>query len=257
MTSTPSPAEPTLVFGTDLAGRHSSESATLATNLYDAGVGTASGETGYAYAIPYMNSTCELLAPDVIRNYVDPFIARAKGTAQQKYHVARFACEATAHSDEVMARMFADVPANVRLPALWNRILQADAPARLLLFDPGAHMKAAAWQDQLQRYIDLNAPLWGSAGVEVVSFGAARVVVANDVACKRIGVTHRVVGLNEAFFGKNAALAAEARAVWASTHLLSIFDFDQTGQPSQIRILGAAQRGGLAIDQINAKDVDG
>ena len=164
-----------------------------------------------------MNSTCELLAPDVIRNYVDPFIARAKGTPQQKYHVARLACEATAHSDEVMARIFADVPANVRLPALWNRILQADAPARLLLFDPGAHMKAAAWQDQLQCYI----------------------------------------GLNEAFFGKNTALAAAARAVWASTHLLSIFDFDQTGQPSQIRILGAAQRGGLAIDQINAKDVDG
>ena len=155
-----------------------------------------------------------------------------------------------------MARLFAKAPSNVRIPALWNRVLDQNSPARLLLFDPGAHMKSEPWQKELKRYIDLNAPLWGGADVEVVSVGAARAVVANDIACKKLGLTHRVVGYNEAFFGNNAVLAAEARAVWASTHLLSVFDFDQTGQPGQIRILGAAQRGGLTVDQINVKEVD-
>jgi len=62
-----------------------------------------------------------------------------------------------------------------------------------------------------------------------------------------------VIGASEAYYGRNAQLAAEHRAVWYSTHMLSIFDFDMTAQPQQIRLMTGATRGGLLVDQIDAK----
>ena len=112
-------------------------------------------------------------------------------------------------------------------------------------------MKDEAWQDRLSQYLSLNAPLWDAPSIEMVSVGTAREVVANDVCAKRLELKHRIFGPNEDYYGSNAEMAAENKAIWYTTHVLCIFDFELTGQPKQIRIMSAAARNGLMVDQID------
>lgn len=246
-------AEPIYVFGTDIAGRHAQESAATAVRLYGAEAGKGAGASGSSYAIPYRNSEQMLLPLTVIRNYLDDLFKHAAALPGSLFHVARFGCEPGAYKDAELADLFRRAPGNVILPGLWARLLDPKLPARLLIFDPGAHMKDPAWQDQLRRYLALNVPLWNTPGIELVSVGDARAVVANDLAARQLKLKHRVIGANEERYGRNAQLTAEYRAVWYATHVLSIFDFDLTAQPQQIRIMTAATRGGLVVDQLDAK----
>ena len=66
----------------------------------------------------------------------------------------------------------------------------------------------------------------------------------------------RIIGANDSFFGRDAVLAVEAKAVWYATHFLSLCDFDQTAQPSTIRVTGSAVSGGLHLDQIDVNADD-
>ncbi len=244
--------EPVLVFGTDLAGRHENDTAATAVRLYRAEADKGSGPTGHAWAIPYRNSAQELLSLEIIANYVGAFCRQAQGKPDIGFVIARFGCESGAYSDQHMARLFAKAPPNCVLPGLWRRALDARQPARLIVFDPAGLLKDPRWQDRLGRHLALNAPLWNAPAVELVSIGAARSIVANDLAAKRLGLKHRIFTPNAEFFGQNAQVAAEHRAAHYATHLLCISDFEQTAQPHQIRIIGAATRAGLHIDQLDA-----
>lgn len=246
------PTEPVFVFGTDLAGAHKNESAAFAVERHGAAPAKGSGASGDAYAIPYRNSKNQLLEPQVIGNYVESFFGYARTQPELSFRVARFGCESGAHSDDTMARLFAAHPSNCQLPGVWQRLLAPDMPARVLLFDPGAHMKEAVWQQHLQKFLDLNVPLWGVPDVELVSVGIARAIVANDMAARKLKLKHRIIGTNEAYYGRHAPVVAEARALWYCTHVISIMDFEQTAQPQQIRVMSAATRSGLQIEQVDA-----
>lgn len=252
-----STAEPILVFGSDLAGRHDSESAALAFQYYGAQSSCTSGPSGQSYAVPYRDSAGALLRPQVIENYLDTLFRYAAERPRQQFQIARMACEQGAHGDAIMARLFKSAPRNCLLPGVWSAQLDPQQPARLLVVDAGAHLLDAGWQKRLQRYLDINSPLWNARGVELVSIGGnARMVVANDVAAKQLGLKHRVIGPNERAHGRSAVAIAEYKAIVYSTHFLGISDFEQTAQPQQIRILSAATRGGLVIDQFDAGHVD-
>ena len=247
-------SEPIHVFGTDLAGRHDLPSAAFALRLHGAQLGKASGASGNAYAIPYRGTGCELLPLKVIGNYVRGFLTYAAQRRQDAFQIARFACEPDAYEDAKLAVQFATAPPNCHLPGVWQRCLDRKMPARLLLFDPSGCLKDAAWHERVRQYLDLNVPLWNVPQVEVVSVGAARSVVANDGMARSLGLKHRIIGANDGYFGRDAVLAAEAKAVWYATHFLALCDFEKTSQSGQIRITATAMRGGLHIDQINVND---
>ena len=244
-------SEPIYVFGSDLAGKHDHDTAAFAARVHGAEQGTGSGLSGNAYAIPYRSSERNLLPVDVIKNYIDSFFTYAEEHADTQFQIARFGCESGAHDDDLIARLFGQAPKNCQLPGLWLRIVDSKQPARLLVFDPGAHMKDEAWQDRLKQYLSLNTPLWDVPSIEMVSIGTAREVVANDVCAKRFELKHRIFGPNEAYYGTNAQTAAENKTIWYATHVLCIFDFELTGQPNQIRLMSAAARNGLLVDQID------
>ncbi len=249
-------AEPVFVFGTDTAGKHAQETAAIAVRLFGAQAGTGSGQVGNSYAIPCRNSEQSLLPLAVIRNYLDGLFRHAADRPDTVFQISRFGCEVGGYQDAEMADQFRRAPDNVHLPGTWSRVLEPKQPVRLLLFDPGAHLKEPDWQEQLRRYLDLNVPLWNAPSVELVSVGAARTIVANDLAAKQLKLKHRVISADDQRYGRNAQLTAEYRAVWYSTHVLSIFDFDQTAQPQQIRIMTTATRGGLLVDQLDSKLMD-
>jgi len=244
--------EPVFVFGSDLAGRLAGETAGLARRWHGAARGTTSGPSGNAFAIACRNSRGALLPLAVIRNYVEPFLEHARQRPELRFHVSRFACEPGGHGNASMARLFERAPSNCRLPGIWRRVLDARQPARLLVVDSGAHLAEPRWLAELERYIALNAPLWDAPAVELVSAGGPRTLVANDKAARALGLKHHVPGASDAYYGSDAGMAAEYLAVWYSTHLLGISDMDQTAQPLQVRIMSAATRAGLAVDQLVA-----
>lgn len=246
--------EAVYVYGSDLAGAQQGETASLAVHAFGASPAQVSGPSGHAYALPCANSAGEPFAADVLENYVQTFFTHARAHEQTPLHVSRLTRETGPGADTRMAGLFAGAPANCQLPGLWSGLLDARQPTRLLIFDPGARLAEAAWQQRLQRYLALNQPLWGSASVELVSVGLARTVVANDAAARKLGLGHRVIGASEKVFGRLATGVAEHKAIWYATRLLCIVDFDQTAQPQQVRMMGAATRNGLPIDQLDTAD---
>lgn len=246
--------EPTYVFGTSIAADHARDSASHAVKFHGAEVGKWNGAMGNAYAIPYRNSEQQLLALDVIQNYVREFIRYANEHPGVTFRIARFGCEKQAYTDFAISTLFGDAPRNCILPGVWARALDKTLPARVLINDPGAHVKLPTCQDKLRTYFALNAPLWNARSVELVSAGLARNLVANDLAAKRLQLKHHIVATNADYYGELAAHASELTAVWYATHLLCISDFDDTAHPSQISLITAATRGGLDIDQIDIKE---
>ena len=247
-------SEPVHVFGTDLAGRHDLPSAVFAVRLHGAIPGKASGASGNAFAIPFRDGDCELLPLKQIATYVRDFLKYAAACPAQTFEITRFACGESAYEEAKLAVLFATAPNNCQLPGVWQRCLDRRLPARVLLFDPTARLRDAAWRERLRQYFELNLPLWQVPTVEVVSFGAARSVVANDALARSLGLKHRIIGANDSYFGRDAVLAAEAKAVWYATHFLSLCDFDQTAMPGQIRLTGTAVAGGLRFVQLDVND---
>ncbi len=246
-------SEATYVFGADMSGDFSQGSAAIAARLYGADTEMGVGASGHAYAIPYRNSDGEMLSFGALGPHISGFLNHARSNPQESFVVARFGCEAGASDDATMVRHFNNVPPNCQLPGLWQRQIDAKTAVRLMVFDPFARFKAPYWQDKLKRYLSLNAATCNGAKVELVSVGAARSIVANDMAAKCLGLKHRVFGPNESFFGKEAVLAAEIKAMWYSTHFLSLCDFRQTVQPQQFRVTSEAIRAGLVVDQLEVE----
>jgi hypothetical protein len=244
--------EPVFVFGANMLGRHEDGHALLATRFHQAEAGVWRGPTGNAYAVPYRNERNRLLSLAEIARHVAGLRQFAASQPALALRVARFACARGEYLDGEIAPLFARMPANCALPALWLRALDSERPVRLLIFDPAGRLREKVWQALLQRYLALNLPLWGALGVELVSAGGARNIVATDAAARQLKLRHRIVVENSAYYGKQAAVAAEISAVWASTHLLSITDLDETAHPTLIRMASLASREGLVCDQLAA-----
>lgn len=244
------PNEPTYVFGVDMSSDRSRGTAAVAQGLFGADNAVSSGISGHAYAIPYRDGEGKALSFSALGVHISAFLGHARANPQTLFIVARFGCESGVGDDASMVRHFSQVPANCLLPGLWVRQLNAKSAVRLVIFDPFARFREPYWQDKLKRYLALNAATCNSAQVELVSFGGARSLVANDMAAKRLGLKHRVFGPNEAFFGPQAERAAEIKAMWYGTHFLSLCDFSQTVQPQQFRITTLAISAGLEIDPL-------
>jgi len=245
-------AEPVFVFGSNMLGKHDDGHALLATRFHRAEPGVWRGPTGNAYAIPYRNELNRLLSLAEVARHVAGLRQFAASKPELALRVARFACAKGEYLDGEIAPLFARMPANCALPALWRRAIDPEHPVRLLIFDPAGRLRDKAWQALLRRYLALNLPLWGAVGAELVSTGGARNIVATDAAARGLKLKHRIVVENPAYYGSQATVAAELSAVWASTHLLSMADLDDTASPAHVRIASFATRDGLACDHLDA-----
>jgi hypothetical protein len=246
------PVEPVYVFGSNLAGSHDHDSAGVAARFHGAESGKWNGLVGNSYAIPYRNSDMQLLGKDVLRNYILGFNRFAQSRPDLHFQIGRFGCESGAYTDTDMAPMFRSTPPNCSLPGVWLRVLDVTHPARLIVYDPAARMREGKWHDEFVRFLNINQPLWNAPRVEIVSVGGARNVVANDAVAKKLKLKHRIIGPNPGYYGEQSEMACELKAIWYSTHLLCIADLDQTAQPTHIRLLTSATRGGLVVDQLDS-----
>lgn len=110
------------VFGSNLEGQHGGGAALLAYRQWGAVWGQGTGLQGQTYGIPTMHG-----GVDVIRPYVDEFIAFAKAHSEYTFLVTEIGCGIAGFKPEEIAPLFQDaVPVgNIHLPERFWQILSA------------------------------------------------------------------------------------------------------------------------------------
>lgn len=109
------------VFGSNIAGRHGAGSAKEAMRNWGAIYGQGVGRQGDAYAIPTKDKALKPLSLHDIQIHVDNFIEYAKTCPDDNFHVVRVGCGLAGYSDDDIAPLFKDAPANCDLPDGWRR----------------------------------------------------------------------------------------------------------------------------------------
>lgn len=111
------------VFGSNDAGVHGAGAAAIAVKLHGAVFGRSYGHHGNSFAIPTKDEWIETLPLETIHDYVRGFIAYAKGHRKVTFKVTRIGCGLAGYTDEQIAPMFKDAPANCRFDEKWKPIL--------------------------------------------------------------------------------------------------------------------------------------
>lgn len=104
------------VFGSNLEGMHGGGAAFVAYRKFGAVMGQGVGLQGQSYAIPTMHGGVEVIKP-----YVDEFIAFAQAHPELVFLVTRIGCGIAGFLDSEIAPLFAEAHAvpNIVLPEGW------------------------------------------------------------------------------------------------------------------------------------------
>jgi hypothetical protein len=108
------------VFGSNLHGQHGGGAARVAYEQFGAVWGQGVGLYGKTYAIPTMHCGVDMIKP-----YVDEFIAFARLHPELKFLVTRIGCGIAGFTDEEMAPLFAEASSvtNIFLPESFYNVL--------------------------------------------------------------------------------------------------------------------------------------
>ena len=109
------------VFGSNLGGFHAGGAARVALNSFGAVWGQGVGLQGQSYAIPTMHG-----GVDVIKPYVDDFIAFAREHKELKFLVTPIGCGIAGFTFHDMAPLFADAidDENIILPKPFVKVIE-------------------------------------------------------------------------------------------------------------------------------------
>ena len=109
------------VFGSNLGGMHGGGAARAAMDHYGAVWGQGVGLQGQSYAIPTMHG-----GVDVIKPYVDEFVAFARQHPELRFLVTRIGCGIAGFAVEEIAQLFADAidDENIILPEDFVKVIE-------------------------------------------------------------------------------------------------------------------------------------
>lgn len=113
------------VFGSNTTGRHGKGAALTAKLHFGAKQGQGVGLEGQSYAIPTKNGRLQTLPLSKIEQYVNDFIQFANQHHELKFFVTAIGTGLAGYKHEQIAPMFANAPANCRLPPEWIEILRS------------------------------------------------------------------------------------------------------------------------------------
>lgn len=119
----PSPGEAFFVFGSNLKGVHGAGAAKVALG-FGARFGTSTGFSGWSYGIPTKNRNIETMHLDQIKPFIRKFIQDAKMNPGYNFFVTRIGCGLAGYTDEEIAPLFRDAPANCSFAHEWAPYLE-------------------------------------------------------------------------------------------------------------------------------------
>ena len=107
-------------------GIHGAGAALEAKQKWGAKHGEGHGLTGRAYALPTKVSPARSLTLEQIKEYVDQFLLVASKQWMCQFILTPIGCGLAGYTPEQIAPMFKDARGNVRLPEVFEKILNAD-----------------------------------------------------------------------------------------------------------------------------------
>lgn len=110
------PEDTTFVFGSNMAGEHSTGAAKTALEHFGALNGVGRGWSGQSFAIPTMNEHLQQMPLSQIQHYVDDFKIYTKNHPKNKYFITSIGCGVTGYKIEEIAPMFKGISNNVIFP---------------------------------------------------------------------------------------------------------------------------------------------
>ncbi len=114
------------VFGSNEAGVHGAGAAKFAYEKQGARWGKSYGHHGDSFAIPTKDEYIETMPVDRIRQYVEGFLAYAKGHRKLKFKVTAIGCGLAGLKHEQIAPMFRMAPSNCSFDTRWEPWLGKD-----------------------------------------------------------------------------------------------------------------------------------
>lgn len=111
------------VFGSNDAGIHGGGAAKYAAEHEGAVFGKSYGHYGTSFAIPTKDEWFETLPLSTIHQYVQGFLAYAKGHRKVTFKVTQIGCGLAGYKPKDIAPMFIGAPLNCRFDEAWKPYL--------------------------------------------------------------------------------------------------------------------------------------
>lgn len=118
----------TFVFGSNMAGEHTSGAAKTALDYFGALKGVGRGWSGQSFAIPTMNEHLQQMPLSQIQHYIDDFKIYTKNHPKNKYFVTSIGCGVAGYQVEEIAPMFKGISHNVIFPVSFRPFVEKNLP---------------------------------------------------------------------------------------------------------------------------------
>lgn len=231
------------VFGSNLEGVHGKGAARYARDYLGAEHGCGEGPTGAAYALPTKRKPYETMELREVERSVARFLQHAASNLDTLFRVSRVGCSNAGFTDDQIAPLFDDAPANCLLPGVW---LRRRRPELVKLIIAGSRLAGdVEWActaiDQMTERL--------SGDIEVICGGARGADRAGAEWAKRKGF--RIHGFPadwDRYRTKVAGIIRNSEMSWFGTHLLAIRTGDTPGTSNMIE---TATRDGLIVRPVD------
>ena len=242
--------EPVWVFESVVDANSNDAAADIATKYLGAKSDNA-GPAGRSYGLRTRDSDNQLLPVGKLRDEVKKFISYVTEHKDQRFRVVPSSLRKTDEEHELYAELFRNVPANCQLPGRWLERFERLKSVRVVLLDANLQIVDTDGRKRaLDQYFAANAGLWNAEAIEIISFGLAQSVVANDKYAKEKGFQHRIISADKNLYLDDAGLVSEILSVAYANKMLCINDPEGTSTTNQVNAMHLAACADVEIDGV-------
>ncbi|MCP5199666.1 MAG: hypothetical protein H6977_06625 [Gammaproteobacteria bacterium] len=248
---TDSPLEPVWVYESDVSGTLVGSVAGLAASHHGAEPGNPGRLVGNSYALPTRDEQGALLSMTDLGAHVRRFHECAAAEPGRQFRIMPGTRSKSESEHELFAGLFRTVPGNVILPGRMLEFLGRLKTARIVLRDINVRVPETDCREKaLREYFACNAALWGADEIEIVSYGSPQVLVANEKFVRDSGYKHRILSVNDQYYGRQTAKVRELLSITYATRLLCVGDPMGTSTGTHVASLQLATLCGLALADV-------
>ena len=244
------------VFGSNLRGIHGKGAALHAARWHGALPGVGEGPMGKScYALPTKANPSTPLVLDDVADAVARFKDYARIHPDLTFQVTRIGCGLAGFTDEQIAPLFDDAPANCLLPGMWLRRRDPEVARVIVAGSRGIADRALVFQ----KVETLTRRLWLSTRFEIVSGlakGPDTLAIEWAEWAGFAGSVVRFPAQWDRYGQKAAGPIRNAQMAWYATHLIAFWDGVSPGTKNMIE---TAKKDGLNVRVVmrEARDAQG
>jgi hypothetical protein len=199
------------VFESDVNGQHKRGAPALAVHCHGAESGNPSGIMGDSYALTTRDDAGNLLPWEQIQQQVRTFRDYVQTQPERNFRVLPSSYKKSEQQHARFTDFLRNVLGNCELPGrMLDRLDRLDT-VRIILLDTNVTLVETERRRVLDQYFAANVGLWDVDHIEIVSFGSAQSLVANDKFAKERGYRHRIITPDPDFYGSNTVVVNQFR----------------------------------------------